>query len=385
MTDEFRELSEADDVFERFIRTLCEYDISQETAGALTLQLFGGVERTDRGRRLRGSIHTGVLAGEHTNIPGLVNHLVDLAPGARKVNGSNSTYTGLTGPVRSVGPDSGWYLNEGVLTDSATQYLAVQNPEALSEKSIDCFAEAVGSGGVTISKKGFHETVPVNASLLFIGNPVYGGWDEYSPLSEQLGAIDPALASQLDFLYVDIDGCEDHPDVPYVNPDAASGYIQHARETCSPTIPTPLENELFEELVEIHVEKMERGDVPQSERDALRRMVEASARSRLDDTVSREDVERVTTIYRRPYEEIHGVDYEPPEYDAEAIFGNGTERRKRRIVKQILAEEGHLSTSELVTKSVERGLSEADARHVIGYLEGRGHLGTDTNDDWFAW
>jgi replicative DNA helicase Mcm len=384
MTGGLDELKEADDVFERFVATLSEHDISQVNAGALTLQLFGGVERTRKGRPVRGNIHVGFVAGAHTNVPGLVSHLVELAPNAASVNASNSTYTGLTGPVRSLGPNKGWYLDEGVLTDSTNGYIAIQSPDALDDKSVNCLKEAVGSGGVTISKKGFHETISTNASILLIGYPKYGDWDEYEPLRDQLTTIDSFLASGLDSVFADITGREERPEISHVEPDVALEYIKHAQETCSPTLPNHAENELFEGLVEIHVEKMDKDSVPQSERETVRRLAEASARTRLADTVSIEDAQRAITIYRRPFEDIYGIDYEPPSFDEDPFPGiNTEEKRKRRMVKQFLADESHLSTEELVERSREEGLSEEEVRHIIGYLDGRGDIMQNYSDKWY--
>lgn len=384
-TKEVEELNESGHVFERFVSTLVEYGISKTGAGALTLQLFGGEGWKRRGRPVRGHIHLGFIAGERTNIPGLVDYLTDLKPRSARVNASNSTYTGLTGPVRSLGPDSGWYLEEGVLTDSTTDYLAIQNPEGLNDKSVDCLKEAVGSGGVTISKKGYHETVPVNASILLIGHPIYGDWDEYTPLNEQTQTINSELASKLDFIYPDFEDDEETPEARYIEDiDVTREYIKQARDL-SPEIPQHVDNELFEGLVEIHVEKMDADSVPRQARDTIKRLAMASARTRWDEQTTVEDAQRAITIYRRPFEELHGIDYEPPDFDLSAIPGMDTEeRRKRRRFKQLFANDNHWDEDELIARGIEEGFEEWEVHRYIGELKGRGEISQDYEDNWYA-
>jgi len=381
---EIEDLKKADDVFDRFVATLSEYDVSLTGAGALTLQLFGGVQRRVKGRSVRGRIHLGFVASSKTNIAGLVSHLAELRPNSKIANASNSTYTGLTGPVRSLGPDSGWYLDFGALTDDSTDFLAIQNPEALDEKTVSCLKEAVGSGSVTISKKGYHETVSANASLLLIGHPEYGDWDQYMSLADQV-TIPPALASRIDLVFADIDGREERPEAPHIGPDIAQEYIRHARENCSPSLTTHADNELFEGLVEIHIEGMQEDSVPQAAKETVRRMAEASARTRLAEEVSVSDAQRAITIYRRPFEDLHGIDYEAPKFDSSLIPGKDTERkRKRRLILQAIVDGGKMSREEIIEEGRAKGLEKWEIDQIIGELRGRGDIHQDINDNWLV-
>lgn len=378
------ELKQSDDTFDRFVATLCEHDISAAGAGALTLQLFGGVAKKQKGRHIRGNIHIAFIAGSQTNVPGLVDHLTDIVPNSAVVNASNSTYTGLTGTVRSLGPDSGWYLDKGALTNESTDFLTIQNIHDLDDKSINCLQEAVGSGAVTINKKGLHETVPINSSILLIDHPAFGEWDQYSPLNEQIGIVS-TLSSRLDFIFVDIDGCKERKMAEQIHPNVASEYIREAQQTCSPTVPTHVDNELFEGLVEIHIEKMEKNAVPKAAESTLRRLAEASARARFSNEVTNVDAQRAITIYRRPYEELHGIDYEPPEFDNDLfILGKPQKTRKLRTIQQIIVKDGPISDEEVVEVARETGLETWEIHQILGELNGRGVISKSTNGDWYV-
>ncbi len=389
MTKETREvehLEQSDNVFDRFIATLTQHDITQSAAGALTLQLVGGTEKTREGRHIRSQLHIGFIVGGHVNLPGLTTHLTQLTPNATKINASNSTYTGLIGSIRSLGPNDGWFLENGPLTNQETEYMAIQHPDGLDDKTSNCLKEIAGSGGVTISKKGYHETVPANASLLLIGSPVYSEWDEYESIERQI-PIGPSLTSSLDIVYVDIDGREERIDASPIAVDVAREHIDQAR-TVSPRIPVHVDNTLFEALVDIHVEALDKPAVPQQARDTIRRLAEASAKIRLAEEVTTEDAHRAITVYRRPFEDIHNIDYEPSDISSDAISGRGAdqqEHRKRRVITRIFANaNGPLAESEILETAQEKGLSRRDALVMLGELKGKGELGLDVHGDWYA-
>lgn len=128
--------------------------------------------------------------------------------------------------------------------------------------------------------------------------------------------------------------------------------------------------------------------VPQQARDTIRRLAEASAKIRLAEEVTTEDAHRAITIYRRPFEEIHNIDYEPSDISSDAISGLGAdqqEHRKRRVITQIFANVNRpLAESEILETAQEKGLSRRDALVVLGELKGRGELGLNVNGDWYA-
>lgn len=388
-TDMVQTLKDVDDVFDRFVSALTQYGISQLGASALTLQLFGGVEQRHRGRDVRGTIHGAYTVDTTVNIPGLVDHLTALSPAGDRVNATNATYTGFTGTVRSKGPNAGWFLDTGVLTDTATDYLAIQSPHALDDKTVDGLIEATGAGGITVTKKGFHDTVPVNAAVLLIGHPLYEDWDEYEPLVEQVYTFGGGLASNLDFVFADVNGLQSRMNTPPVEREAAAEYIQHAQETCTPSVPNSVDNKLFEAATEIHIEGMEEDGVPQAAHDSLRRLAEAAARVRLSDNVTMDDAELAITIYRRPYEVLHGIDNKAMNLSDEkkdvAIQGRVSEEtKKKRRLRQIFAEmDQAIDEDELLERAQDEGLTEREALLFLGELKGQSEIGQSRDGNWY--
>ncbi|WP_435181439.1 hypothetical protein [Halorussus sp. AFM4] len=383
-------LRDDDEVYKRFLATLTQHGISRTGASVLLAQLFGGTEKRRGGQPVRGDLHIAYTAGEDVNIPGLVNHLTELHPNGKRANASNATYTGLVGTVRSKGPNAGWFLDNGALTDSSTSYLAIQHPHDLDDRTTNSLIEGIGSGGISISKKGFHDTVDMTASVLLIDTPTSGEWDEYGWLKEQAETVPQSLASTLDLIYADVDGLQEPVTAEPIEPDTAREYITDAQQY-TPVIEQAVESQLFEALVEIHVESLGEDSVPQQGKDTLHRLSEACARIRHDDDVLPVDADRAIQMYRRPYEVMYGIDNEPKNLSDEqidtAIQGYVSEEtKKKRRVRQMFSrrEPGDaIDEDAIIEKGAEKGLSKREVLVILGELKGKGEIAESRNGGWY--
>lgn len=377
---EVERLKRSEDALDRVASALTEHDLHRAAAITLSLQIFGGTKKIRNGRDIRGQIHMGFVVDTAVNTPNLVNHILKLTPNATKVNASNSTYTGLIGTVRSLGPDKDWFLEPGPLTDEDTDLLVIQNPEDLDEKSINCLKEIAGSGELTISKKGYHRTIPVDTAILLIGNPSEGEWDPYTEISEQL-PISSKLMPYLDTIYADFEKEGQSSDILSAATDVMQEYIRQAHEL-TPQIPGNVDEKLSEALAEIHIDKLDKNTVPQTAAGSLRRLTEAHAKARFADRVTVEDAQQVIPIYRRRFEQIEIIDIEGLTTDH--LFPK--ENRRRRIIQRLFAaNEGPIAESELLEQATQNGVTRRDTLLILGELKSKSEVDFNNDHEWYAY
>jgi replicative DNA helicase Mcm len=129
---------------------------------------------------------------------------------------------------------------------------------------------------------------------------------------------------------------------PAIPRDLLRTYIAYAKEEVTPDVRASdddAQEYLKEEFLEFRLANAEDEDnlvpVTFQKEEAVGRLAEASARIRLDDQVSKDDIGRALRIVRKSMRQI-GVDLETGEFDADVIeTGQSESQRNRR--KQVLA------------------------------------------------
>lgn len=305
----------------------------EEVKEALALQLFSGVRKVlPDGTVLRGNINIGLIGDPSTAKSQLVRRVVSMSPRGVFTSGRSVSAAGLTAAVVKDELNDGWTLEGGAAVMASGGILGIDEIGQADEKDKSALHEVMEQGTTTISKAGILATLKTECSVLAAGNPLKGYFD--APLPEQIG-IAPALWTRFDMIFTIFDEADPETDdavADYVlNNHRIGGIIQNKKKALQPgyseadlreeakSISAPIETDQLKKYVAYarsyifpvagpevakaikafytSVRGMKLKDsknpVPITVRslEAFQRLTEASARMRLSNEITLEDVE----------------------------------------------------------------------------------------------
>jgi len=325
----------------------------EEVKDSLVLQLFGG-ERRQRsdGNFCRGDIHVLLVGDPGVAKSVILKFMASVAPKGRYVSGTATTAAGLTATVVKDEFLRGWSLEAGIMVLANKGIAAIDEIEDMDEKDRSAMHEAMEQQTVSISKANVQATLRAETSVLAAGNPKFGRFDPYQPISQQI-KIAPALLSRFDLLFM----LKDLPE--RVKDEAIANHIM--RERRMTTVKVPLEPEFLRkyiayskqhihpELTDMAVDEIKKfyvdlrntpivsedlvKPIPITARqlEALIRLSEANARARLSKKVTREDAKKAITLLKFCLMQV-GYDYESKTIDIDKISSGITASQKSKII-----------------------------------------------------
>ncbi|MCJ7429335.1 MAG: cell division protein, partial [Candidatus Nanohaloarchaeota archaeon QJJ-5] len=270
----------------------------------------------------------------------------------------------------------------------------------------------VAHNSITVSKANIQATLQCRTSILAAGNPKFGRFDPYKPVGEQINISD-TLLSRFDLLFPVKDVPDRSKDEKlaghiismHTNPEEHTGlieqeqlrnYIAYAKRHSKPALSEAAQ----QQLKDFYVNTREQGGsgedglskVPITARqlEALIRLAEASAKTRLSDTVEEKDAQRAIDLLTYSLKQIGVID-ESGEFDIDKLeTGMSSEDRSRmQIIMSIISELGGDSgdavpVEDVLAQCEEEGLSEDEAEEIIDELKRdgeiyepkNGHIGT---------
>lgn len=330
--DEIKALSDATDLYEKLVDSYAPQilgdDRQRNIKLANILQLFGGVDAGG----LRSDIHILVIGAPGTGKSQFLKESDKIAPRGVKVSGKGASAAGLTASATRGGFDGDqWMLEAGALVLASGGLASVDEFDKMDDDAQKSMHEALEDQEIPINKAGINTTLQAETSVLAAANPKYGRFDRYEPLSEQI-ELGPPILSRFDLIF----GLTDRPDEsrdrdiarhqhdysesqvadehhgggeddvePAIDHELLREYIAYARQNVHPNY---ADESVKEACVEFYVETRQKNEedsesgddppVPVTARvnDSIRRLVQASARARLSEEITMEDVERVKGI-----------------------------------------------------------------------------------------
>jgi len=256
----------------------------------------------------------------------------------------------------------------------------------------------VGHNSITVSKANIQATLQCKTSILAAGNPKFGRFDPYQPVAEQIDISD-TLLSRFDLIFPVRDLPErskdkklaDHIMKMHTQPEEHTGtiekellrdYIAYAKRNVSPKITDEAEEELKKFYVNTREEGSSDGQskVPITARqlEALIRLAEASAKTRLSETVERKDSQMAIDLLTYSLKQIGVID-ESGNWDIDKKeTGISTENRNNiQVIMQIIQEEGAgeaVPIEDVMARAEEEGIDESSAEEIINNLKKEGEL-----------
>jgi len=367
----------------------------EEVKQALVLQLFGGVKKQRADKTFsRGDLHV-LLVGD----PGVAKSVTlkfisSVAPKGRYVVGKSTSGAGLTATVVRDEYLKGWSLEAGAMVLSNKGIVCIDEIEKMDANDRSSMHEAMEQQSVTISKANVQASLRAETSVLAAGNPKFGRFDPYQPISAQID-IQPTLLNRFDVIFI----LRDNPDrskddaiashvlSEHKNPKAKGSidselfrkYIAYAKKTIVPKLTDEAINEIKTFYVTLRnapsASDSPLKPIPITARqlEALVRLSEASAKTRLSEKVEKKDAIRAINLVKY-YLMQAGYDYETKSFDIDKIVTGVTSSKRGKIMEvkdaivKLESQIGKLIPVEELEKLLEGRVNKLDLEDALDKL-----------------
>ena len=398
-------------IFEKIAKSLAPsiygYD---EIKQAVTLQLFGGTagKFLVDGGVIRSDMHILLIGDPGSAKTRILQAVSRLVPKGIYVSGKSVTGGGLTAVAeRDEFSEGGWTLKAGALVLGSGGVVAIDEFDKIGDEDRAALHEALESQTISVAKAGIIATFSARAAVLAAANPKYGRFDPHIYPAEQFD-IPPTLLSRFDLIFpikdimdeeldkniakhilmqheaagaiiAELEGVE-QVELPPMDGEFLRKYVAYARKFISPRITEDASKKIQEYYVELRRAGLKQGAVPITPRqiEGLIRMAEASAKTRLSETVSILDAERAINLSEFMLKTL-AVD-RGGRIDIDTIL-TGMPREKvdkinamLGIIKQLEESEGSAKLVRVIEEAGKAGIDSASASKYINELEKSGDI-----------
>jgi len=396
---EIRKLSEDPKIFEKLVKSIAPSIYGHEKVKeALVLQLMGGVRKQkEDGTTTRGDMHILLVGDPGAGKSQMLTFVSKIAPKARLVSGKGASTAGLTATVVKDEFLRGWALEAGALVLANGGIAVIDELDKMNPEDRDALHEALEQQRISISKANIQATLRTETTVLAAANPKLGRFDPYAPIASQID-LPPTLINRFDLIFPirDLPSKElDEKIAGHVlnlqqNPEdiktEISGellrkYLSYAKQKIIPQ----LSNEAIQEIKDFYIDLRNSGQkgeeeirpIPISARqlEALVRLAEASARSRLSDKVTRQDAKRAIELLKHCLMQV-GFDYETGQIDIDRITtGVPASQRSRivsvrEIIKKLENKVGKMiPIADIINEAAELNIDNAQVEEIIEQLK----------------
>lgn len=295
---------------------------------ALLLQLFGGVwYDLDDGTTRRGSIHILAVGDPATAKSVLKQGSSTISPRFTSASGRNASVAGLTAGATKdkLAEREGWTLQAGAIVIANGGLCYLDEFDKIPPETQGCLHAPMEQGIIEVSKMGaVNQKLPARTAILASMNPKDGRFNNDQPFINQVD-LDPALLSRFDLIFAVTDkpdkkldykiskhmhkvitGKEEQYELP---PELLRKYIYYAKQI-NPVMSNNIDDLLTNKFVDYRSESKindqgyELHNITFRHKDSLRRLAEASARSRFSKKIERIDVERAWRVFESSLESL---------------------------------------------------------------------------------
>ncbi len=357
------ELSKDKQVFEKLTAAIAPTIYGHEKVKqAILLQLLGGCrKKRDDGVVTRGDMHILLIGDPGAGKSQLLKRANKIAPKARYVSGKGTTGAGLTASVVKDEFLRGYALEAGALVLSNGGLCCIDELDKMGTDDRSAMHEALEQQTITISKANIQATLKAETTVLAAANPKFGRFDPYEILAKQI-ELPTTLINRFDLIFpirdmpdpVDDErlaafvlSLHKNPNVEEkqeIETDMIKKYVSYARQKMIPK----LSDGALEEIKKYYVQMRNSSSsedgmqaIPISARqlEGLVRLAEASAKSRLSDTVTKKDSQKAIELTHFCLTQI-GSDPETGKIDMDRITTgiSTSERSNIVLIREIINE-----------------------------------------------
>jgi len=323
------DMSRDPEIFQKIYKsispTIYGHDVVKQ---AISLQLFGGTaKQMSDGTRIRGDIHILLVGDPGIAKSQMIKYVCNLSPRSIYTSGKGTTSAGLTATAVRDDTTGSWTLEAGALVLADRGIAAVDELDKMRDEDRSALHEAMESQEIHINKAGINASLKTRCALLAAANPELGRFDIYTPIAEQINIL-PSLLSRFDLIFALTDSAtkdqdqaiakhilrthelSDEAHKPLIDIKLMRKYIAYARKNCKPKLSGEATGAFEEYYIGLRQLAGKDKPMPVTARslEALIRLGEASARTRLSEVVTSEDAARVIGIVDRC---MRDVAYDP--------------------------------------------------------------------------
>jgi len=396
---EIKKLSEDPKIFEKLTKSIAPSIYGHEKVKeALVLQLMGGVRKIkDDGTTTRGDIHVLLCGDPGSGKSQMLTFISKIAPKARLVSGKGTSSAGLTASVVKDEFLRGWALEAGALVLANGGIAIIDELDKMSSEDRDALHEALEQQRVSISKANIQATLRSETTLLAAANPKLGRFDPYTSIAAQID-LPSTLINRFDLIFPIRDlpnkeldekiaghvlNIQQNPDdiKQEISGELLKKYLSYTKQKVLPH----LTNEAIDEIKNFYVDLRnsgQKGDeeikpIPISARqlEALVRLSEASAKTRLSDKVTKNDAKRAIELLKHCLMQV-GFDYETGQIDIDKITTGVTASQRskivtiREIIKKLENKVGKIiPITDIIAESSEHNINEAQVEEIVEQLK----------------
>ncbi len=396
----------------------------EEVKQAVALQLFSGVVKNlPDGTRIRGDIHILLVGDPGIAKSQILRYVVNLAPRGVYASGKSASSAGLTAAAVKDDFDGSWTLEAGALVLADKGVAAIDEMDKMKAEDRSSLHEAMESQTISVAKAGILATLKCRCSLLGAANPKLGRFDPFDNIAEQIN-MPPSLMSRFDLIFILQDKPEEKRDKniaahilkshfagelnehqkhilssqvtdeaikeamssirPEIEATLLRKYIAYAKRRVFPI----MTEEAKERITRFYLELRKQGEgdnapiaVTARQLEGLVRLSEASAKMRLSEKVTPEDVEKTIAITMSSLKQV-GMDSETGKLDIDILtVGVGRSQRERikdlkNIIMDLSAEYGNggVPADKILEKALEHGLTKEKVEKEIKKLKEIGEI-----------
>ena len=170
---------------------------------ALILTMIGAAAHTlADGTRIRGDINIFILGDPGTAKSEMGKSTYRVAPRAFFTSGRGASAAGLTADAVQDSVTKTWMLDPGITALADQGLVVIDEFDKMKPEDRSALHEVMEQQQASISKAGITATLNTRTSIIAIANPLYGKYDPYRNLTENVPSIPIPLLTRFDMIFV---------------------------------------------------------------------------------------------------------------------------------------------------------------------------------------
>ena len=331
-------LSQSPNVYQRLIDSFAPHIQGQSLIKeAILLLIVGSNQRLlGDGSKIRGDINVFLVGDPGTAKSEMLKFCARIAPRGLYTSGRGSTAAGLTAAV--VRDKTGiMMLEAGAVVLGDQGLVCIDEFDKMKPEDRSALHEVMEQQSASIAKGGIVATLNARTSILAAANPMYGKYDPFKNITENVNLPIPLL-TRFDLIFVvrDIPGREKDEKIArhiielhtpqgtdkrsVIDVDTLTKYLSYAKRS-SPDLTKEAEEKILEYYLQMrNVESEEMITVTPRQLEGIIRLSTARARLLMKDKVEEEDAERAIFLIQSMLQDA-GVDVNTGKVDLGVLQG----------------------------------------------------------------